>query len=89
MACAWNATVASLQAALARDHYAVVPAAAMLELLSVQPEHAAGLWELWDEAVPQLDEDGQLPTAQGLADGGRPQSGHAGDAPVRRRDPRA
>ena len=58
MACASNTTVASLQAALARDHYAVVPAAAMFELLSVQPEHAASLWELWDEAVPQLDESG-------------------------------
>ena len=29
----------------------------MFELLSVQPEHAA-LWDLWDEAVPQLDESG-------------------------------
>ena len=58
MACASNTTVASLQAALARDHFAVVPAAAMFELLSVQPEHADGLWDLWDEAVPQLDESG-------------------------------
>ena len=58
MACASNTTVASLQAALARDHFAVVPAAAMFELLSVQPEHAAALWDLWDEAVPQLDESG-------------------------------
>ena len=29
----------------------------MLELLSVQGAHA-GLWDLWDEAVPQLDESG-------------------------------
>ena len=58
MACTSNVTVASLQAALARDHFAVVPAAAMFELLSVLPEHAYGLWDLWDEAVPQLDESG-------------------------------
>ena len=58
MACASNTTVASLQAALARDHFAVVPAAAMFELLSVLPENANGLWDLWDEAVPQLDESG-------------------------------
>ena len=30
----------------------------MFELLSVLPENANGLWDLWDEAVPQLDEGG-------------------------------
>ena len=58
MACTSNTSLASLQAALARDHYAVVPATTMFELLSVLPEHANGLWDLWDEAVPQLDESG-------------------------------
>ena len=35
--CASNTTVASLQAALARDHYAVVPSTAMFELLCGEP----------------------------------------------------
>ena len=52
-------TVASLQAQLARDYYAVVPASDMLQLLAVDAADAQRLWRLWDEAVPQRDEHGR------------------------------